>query len=33
MRRITTVVVMVARCRVDSLHVLTRDSAETGAQL
>ena len=31
MRRITTVVAMVARCRVDSLHVLTM--IVTGAQL
>ena len=29
----TTVVAMVARCRVDSVHVLTMDSAVTGAQL
>ena len=33
MRRMTTVVAMVARCRVDSVHVLTKDSAVTGAQL
>ena len=33
MRRMTTVVAMVARCRVDSLHVLTKDSVVTGAQL
>ena len=33
MRRMTTVVAMVARCRVDSIHVLTKDSAVTGAQL
>ena len=33
MRRITTVVAMIASCRVDSLHVLTKDSAVTGAQL
>ena len=33
MRRLTTVVAMVARCRVDSIHVLTMDSAVTGAQL
>ena len=33
MRRMTTVVAMVARCRVDYLHVLTKDSAVTGAQL
>ena len=33
MRRLTTVVAMVARCRVDSIHVLTKDSAATGAQL
>ena len=30
---ITTVVAMVARCRDDSLQVLTKDSAVTGAQL
>ena len=30
MRRITTVVAMVARFRVDSVHVLTKDSAVTG---
>ena len=33
MRRITTVVAMVARCRVNSVHVWTKDSAVTGAQL
>ena len=33
MRQQTTVVAMVARCRVDSIHVLTKDSADTGAQL
>ena len=33
MRRMTTVVAMVARCRIDSHHVLTRVSAVTGAQL
>ena len=33
MRRMTTVVAMVARCWVDSVHVLTWDSAVTGAQL
>ena len=33
MRRMTTDAAMVARCRVDSLHVLTKDSAVTGAQL
>ena len=32
-RRMTTVVAMVARCRVDTVHVLTRDSVETGEQL
>ena len=32
-RRMSTVVAMVARCRIDSLHVLTKDSAVTGAQL
>ena len=31
MRRMTTVLAMVARCRVDSLHVLTKDSAMTGS--
>ena len=33
MRLLTTVVAMVARCRVDSIHVLTNDSVVTGAQL
>ena len=33
MRRMTTVMAMVARCRVDSVHALTKDSAVTGAQL
>ena len=33
MRQLTTVVAMVARCRVDSIHVLTKDSSVTGAQL
>ena len=33
MRRMTTVVAMVARCLIDSIHVLTKDSAVTGAQL
>ena len=33
MRRLTTVVAMVARCRADSIHVLTKDSAVTDAQL
>ena len=33
MRRMTRVVAMVARCRVDTVHVLTKDSAVTGAQL
>ena len=33
MRRMITVVAMVARCRVDSLHVLTKDSAVTVAPL
>ena len=33
MTRMTTFVAMVARGRVDSLHVLTKDSAVTGAQL
>ena len=32
MRRMTTVVAMVACCRVDPIHVLTKDSAVTGAQ-
>ena len=32
MRQLTTVVAMVARCLVDSFHVLTKDSAVTGAQ-
>ena len=33
MRQMTTVVAMVARCRVDSVHVHTKDSAVTGARL
>ena len=33
MRRMTTVVAMVARYRVDFVYVLTKDSAVTGAQL
>ena len=33
MRRMTTVVTMVVRCRVDSINVLTKDSAVTDAQL
>ena len=33
MRRLTTVVAMVVHCRVDSINVLTKDSAVTGAQL
>ena len=33
MRRLTTVVAMVARCRVDSIHVLTNDLDVIGAQL
>ena len=33
MMEMTTVVAMSARCRVDSVHVLTKDSAVTGAQL
>ena len=33
MRRMTTVVAMVARCRVGSLHVLTMYSPVAGAQL
>ena len=32
MRRLTAVVAMVARCQVDSIHVLTKDTAVTGAQ-
>ena len=32
-RRVTTVVAMVARYRDDFVHVLTNDSAVTGAQL
>ena len=31
MRRLTTVVAMVAGCQVYSIHVLTKDSAVTGA--
>ena len=30
MRRLTTVLAMVARCRVDSIHVQTNDLAVTG---
>ena len=33
MRRLTEDVTMVARCRVDSIHVLIKDSAVTDAQL
>ena len=33
MRRLTKIVAMVVRCRVDSINVLTKDSAVTGAQL
>ena len=33
MRRLTTVKAMVAACRVDSIHVLTKDSTVTGAQM
>ena len=33
MRRLTSVVAMVARCREYSIRVLTKDSAVTGAQL
>ena len=33
MRQITTVVAMVARHLVDSIHVLTKDTAVTGVQL
>ena len=33
MGKMTTVVTIVAHCQVDSLHVLTKDSAVTGAQL
>ena len=33
MRQMTTVVAKVARCRVYSIHVLTKDLAVTGEQL
>ena len=33
MRRTIAVVAMAARCRVGTIHVLTKDSAVTGAQL
>ena len=33
MRQLTTVVAMVACCRVDSIHVLTKDSAVSGASI
>ena len=33
MRRMTAVVAMAARCRVASIHVLTKDSAVTGTQM
>ena len=33
MRGMTTFVAIVARCLIDSVHVLTKDSAVTGAQL
>ena len=33
MRRMTTVVAMVARCRFDSLHVLTKDSVRSCASI
>ena len=33
MRRLTTVVAMVARCLVDSVQVVTKDSTMAGAQL
>ena len=33
MRRMTSVVTMVARCRIDYDHVLTKNSAVIGAQL
>ena len=33
MRRMTTVMAMVVRCLVDSVHALTKDSALIGAQL
>ena len=33
MRRINIVVVMVAHCRIDPIHVLTKDSAVTGASI
>ena len=32
MKRMTTVVAMVACCSVDSVHALKKDSAVTGAQ-
>ena len=32
MRRLTTVVAMVAHCWVDSVHLLTKDSAVAGGQ-
>ena len=33
MKRMSTVVAMVARCRVDSVHLLTKDSVVIGEQL
>ena len=33
MRRMTSVMAMVARCRVDSVHILTKDLAVTGASI
>ena len=33
LRRLTTVMAMAARCRVDSIHVLTKDSSVTCAQM
>ena len=33
MRQMTIAVAMVARCRVDSVHALTKDSTVTGVQL
>ena len=33
MRRMTTVMAMVPRCQVDSVHILTKDSAVTGTYL
>ena len=33
MRRMTTVVAMATGCHVESIHILTKDSAVTDAQL